>query len=94
MVTWNLLTVKHNAERLTYGDACRIASRVLARRRGQLVLVDLEKTSQTNTAALARLILLRRELLAKGKDLRIKGLCGQAKDIYEFTRLEPLLPRY
>ena len=93
MLARDHMTVRHSAERLSYEDACRIAARVGARRGVGVVRLALEGTSRTTTAALCRLVVLRRELLRRGGDLRIAGLQGQANGVYEVCRMSRLLPR-
>jgi len=77
---------------LSYGDACTIARRIFARSAWEIVYIHLDETTSTSTAALARLILLRRELLERGRDLRIIGLRGKARALYEISRLNNVLP--
>jgi len=86
-------TVRFTASRLTYQDVCALARRILDRPRCELFVLDLEQTTDTSTAALARLVGLRRDLLAGGRDLRILGLHGRANDLYELSRLGRILPR-
>lgn len=85
--------IRHEDGLLAYADACEIARRIVADRPEQVVFLDLEATTHTTTAALARLILLRRDLLRSGRDLRIVGLHGTAAGLYEINRLGNLLPR-
>jgi hypothetical protein len=42
---------------------------------------------------LAKLVILRGELLKAGRDLRIAGLEGRTKGLYEIYRLDQALPR-
>lgn len=93
MVAANSVTIRHEASQLTHADACEIAARASESRLSGMVYVSLNRTSCTTTAALARLILLRRRLLAGGRDLRIVGLVGRARSLYEVSRLTNLLPR-
>jgi len=93
MVVGSVMAVRHCAPRLSAQDAIRIAEQVRGFARARVVLIDLRRTTEATTAALARLILLRKRLLAKGRDLRIRGLCGRADALYRMTRMERLLPR-
>lgn len=77
---------------LSYGDACTMARRIFARSSWELVYIHLAETTHTSTAALARLVLLRRELLERGRDLRIIGLSGKARALYDISRLSNILP--
>jgi hypothetical protein len=91
MVSRNPKTIQYRRRCLGYADACRVARRASAQR-SDMVHLCLRGTTHTTTAALARLILLRRDLLASGRDLRIIGLTGRAKALYEVNRLGSLLP--
>ena len=87
------VTLRHDASWFSYWDACAVAARVATSGHPSLVLLDLRQTVDTTTAALARLVLLRRELLRVHSDLKIVGLFGRAKDLYEVSRLAGALPR-
>ena len=93
MVAEMAKTIWFRSSMLGYGDACRIARRVSRRRSWRLVVLHLPGTFETSTAALARLVVLRRELLRRGRDLRIVGLVGRARALYEISRLENVLPQ-
>ena len=93
MVVANHTTITCDCNRLSYEQACRIADRAGAAKGNEVVRIELDRVVQTTTAALARLILLRRNLLKSGRDLRIAGLRGQAADLYEFNGMASLLPR-
>ena len=93
MVAGSFVTVRHVAESLSYTDAGEIARVALADGEAATVLIDLERTTRTTTAALARLVLLRRHLRKVGRDLRIIGPCGKAKHLYDISRLGNLLPQ-
>jgi len=92
MVAVNARTIRFEASCLTYRDACLIARRAGRGATGRCVHLHLDATVQTSTAALARLVLLRRELLRRGRDLRIVGLRGRARALYDISRLDRLLP--
>lgn len=92
MVADNTAEVRFPARRLDYGDACMLA-RSIAAGSSRVVHIHLEQTSETSTAALARLIVLRQRMLASGRDLDIVGLSGRAEALYEISRLGRLLPR-
>ena len=93
MVAGSVWAVRFRDRHLSYGDACAIARRVFAAGSWRPVHLHLTETTATSTAALARLILLRRELLGRGGDLRLVGLKGRAEALYEINRLDKLLPR-
>lgn len=86
-------TFKYPFRRLSYHDACHLAVRLRRHHPGRLILLDLANTCHTTTAALARLVALRRDLLKVGRDLWIVGLSGQAHHLYELTLMRHLLPR-
>ena len=77
---------------LSYERACDIANQALAVGGNGTIHIVLHLAMETTTAALSRLIALRCNLRRSGRDLRIAGLCGQAKDLYEFNRMATLLP--
>ena len=91
MVAEKNMTIKHQGSRFSYYDAGRIAEHALVGGPVRTVLIDLKQTDETTTAALARLIVLRRHLLKSGRDLCILGLSGRAKILYELCRLTNLL---
>jgi ABC-type transporter Mla MlaB component len=90
MVAENRLTIRHETSRFSYLDACRAAERVHSAP-AATVLVDLAGISRTTTGALARLVVLRRQLLDSGRDLRVLGLQGQPRALCEFLKLTRLL---
>ena len=59
-------TLTDTAVRFTYADASRIASDVIRNDAAHLVLIDLSRSTDATTAAFARLLLLRRQLLGGG----------------------------
>lgn len=59
---------------------------------GRTVVLDLNATEDASTAAFARLVILRRDLLKKGRDLRLSGLRDRAASIYRISRLNSVLP--
>ena len=93
MVAAEHLKVSHRGPCLSYAEALQIAERLPRDRPARMVLIDLERTTEATTAGLARLILLRRELIKAGRDLRIVGLRSRANALYEICRMGKLLPR-
>jgi len=93
MVARSDVTIRHISTRLSYQDVGTIASCIAATSRPRTVRVLLEETNETSTAALARLVALRRHLRRSGGELRIVGLRGRAEALYEINRMSPLLPR-
>lgn len=94
MVAGNCITVRHKATRLTYRDACQISRQVLSRKGPPMVLIDLKQSPDTTTAALARLVVLRRDLLGAGRDLRLAHLNGKCRSLYEIAKLAHVLPTW
>ncbi|HMB96014.1 MAG TPA: STAS domain-containing protein [Tepidisphaeraceae bacterium] len=77
--------------RFTHPDAQRIYRAVL-RTRHRSVVIDLSRADDATTSAFARLVLLRRELLRRGRDLRLVGLRDRVQKVYEVNRLASVLP--
>ena len=92
MVAQASKTIRLAAGRLGYKEACELARLLAARAAGGKVLLDLGAATRTSTAALARLVLLRRQLLARGDDLGVVGLRGQPRALHEISRLGKALP--
>lgn len=93
MVVDGGLTITYRGWEFLYDDACKIAERARVTTDNKITFIELEGVTDTTTAALARLILLRINLLKSGRDLRIVGLCGRAQALYEIDKLEGVLPR-
>lgn len=85
--------IKYAGRRLTDRDVDTIDSRLSKLGHLQTVVIDLKATSETSTAALAKLVRLRGQLLHNGRDLFVYGLKGRAKSMYEIYRMGKLLPR-
>jgi len=77
---------------MSYHDAADIAKNVHCGGTSETVLLDLGQTTETTTAAFARLIVLRRKLRMAGCDLRLLHLHGSARQVYEVNRMGDLLP--
>jgi ABC-type transporter Mla MlaB component len=92
MVAANEIRITHGSPLLTYADARGIARRALGLSQTPVVCVNLEQTVDTSTGALARLVLLRSDLLKGGRDLRLVGLGGRARALYEIHHMETLVP--
>lgn len=80
------------AERFTHEEACRLAE-CAGQSSAQTVIIDLGRSQDASTAAFARIVLLRRELLQVGRDVRLAGLQNRAARLFEVHRLESILPR-
>lgn len=91
MVAGAETTIRHGGRCLAYSDVRRIETTITGGRE-QTVCIDLEQTEEATTAALARLVVVRRDLLKSGRDLRILGLHGHAMNLYQINRMGSLLP--
>jgi hypothetical protein len=80
-------------EEFGHDDACRLVRWALSRRELKTVVVDLYQARDATTSAFAHLVLLRRELLRTGRDLRLANLRERAAKVYEVNRLAGVLPR-
>lgn len=85
-------TIVPAAQKLTHQEACRLAN-IAAAAQARSIILDLTRTSDASTAAFARLVLLRRELLKSGRDLRLAGLHDRPARLFEVHRLGGVLPR-
>ena len=92
MVAGHVMRVKHPADCLSYRDASDFARQVDQKNPPERVLLDLEQTEDATTAALARLVVLRRQLRKRGGDLHLVHLHGKARHIWEVNRMDGLLP--
>ena len=80
-----------SCQRLSHVEASRLAESAM-NCGAHTIILDLSRCLEATTPALARLVLLRRELLAAGRDFRIGGLRGQPAKLLEVHRLEKVLP--
>jgi anti-anti-sigma regulatory factor len=85
-------TILPTADHLSHAEACRLASLALKKSATRTVVIDLSRCRQASTAAFARLVLLRRAMLDKGRDLRLAGLSGRPAQLFEVHRLASVLP--
>jgi len=85
-------TIVCNIPRLSHTDVIGIASDATATEAGATVVLDLSAVKETETAALAGLVLLRRALLAKGGDLFLRGIRARFAGLYRISRMTDLLP--
>ena len=86
-------TRTYEENNFSYDNACQTAQRVMVSNNDRIARINFEGVTATTTSALARLILLRRHLLESGRDLRIVGLDGRAKALYEVNKLQGVLPQ-
>lgn len=87
------ITITYRGKLFSYDDACEIAEKARTANGNKITCIKFEGVTDTTTSALARLILLRRNLLESGRDLQIVGLSGHARALYEIDELELVLPQ-
>jgi anti-anti-sigma regulatory factor len=88
------VAIVYQAAELSHADACRLADWALrCADRARTIVIDLNRAMDAETAAFARLVLLRRALLQRRCDLRITGLRDRAAKLFEVNRLGGVLPR-
>ena len=92
MVSSQVKTVKFAEGCLSYHQAVSLEEQ-LCRQDGQArIVLDLQDTPEATTAALAKLVVLRRRLRMSGGDLCLAHICGRTRDLYEINRMSGLLP--
>lgn len=77
---------------LSHAAAEALCGRILGQSPVQTVVLDLTNTEDASTAAFARLVLLRKQLLERGRDLRLRGLRQRAAKVWRINRLGRVLP--
>ena len=85
------LAIVHGSERFSNADACEVAA-LAERVAAKSVVLDLANADEATTSAFARLVLLRRNLLKVGRDIRLTNLRSKAAGLYEVNRLGGVLP--
>jgi anti-anti-sigma regulatory factor len=76
---------------LSHAAVCRLVDQAMDRGARQVV-IDLGRVEDATTSAFAELVLLRRSLLAIGRDLYLTGLRDRAAGLFEVNRLDAVLP--
>jgi anti-anti-sigma regulatory factor len=76
---------------LSHDAACRLVDQALSRA-AKRVVIDMTLVEDATTSAFAQLVLLRRALLAIGRDLCLTGLRDRAAGLFQVNRLETVLP--
>jgi anti-anti-sigma regulatory factor len=76
----------------SHAEASRLFSQALARGDAQQVVIDLRGAEDATTSAFAKLVLLRRLLLRRGRDLCLTNLHDRAAGLFEVNRLGDVLP--
>ena len=76
---------------LSHAAVCRLVDQAMTRGARQVV-IDLDRVDEATTSAFAQLVLLRRTLLALGRDLCLTNLRDRAAGLFEVNRLNAVLP--
>jgi anti-anti-sigma regulatory factor len=90
--TPSMLSLVADSPRLTHSGAEALCQKIREAGSPRVIVVDLRKVEDITTAALAKLVLLRRELLRDGRDLRLKGLHSRAASVWRISKLSSVLP--
>jgi hypothetical protein len=85
-------TITCPSQNLSYEVACRLFDDALEPMMATTVMIDLAPADDATTSAFARLVLLRKQLIRQGRDLRLTGLRGRLRGVYEVNRLQEVLP--
>jgi ABC-type transporter Mla MlaB component len=80
------------AKNLSHDAAEKLCDQILGSPQAKTVVLDLQRTEDADTAAFARLVVLRRNLLKDGRDLRLRGLKQRAKSLWTISKLASVLP--
>lgn len=91
MVAGSVIEVTRNKGLLSYADVRRLEPNIPGSGR-MMILLDFAQVDDASMAALARLVVVRRELLRSGCDMHILHLHGHARRVYEIARMGRLLP--
>jgi anti-anti-sigma regulatory factor len=81
-----------DAKNLSYAAAQRLCDEIQGRPPVRTVVLDLQRADDADTAAFARLVLLRRNLLKNGRDLRLRGLKPRVASMWKISKLAAVLP--
>ena len=90
---WPKRTIAVETPRLTHAEVSRISSDVATTAAPPTLVLDMSSVSEAETAALAALVLLRRDLLNKGGDLMLRGIRDRFACLYRLSRMTELLPQ-
>jgi anti-anti-sigma regulatory factor len=90
--TGGTLSIAATSDHLSHTGAEEICSEIRHAWPARTVIVDLRRVNDITTAAFAKLVLLRRELLRSGRDLRLKGLHSRVASVWRISKLGSILP--
>lgn len=79
--------------KLSDEQAARLAQQALEQTQQEQLLIDCSQVCDADVFGFARLVLLRRELIARGADLLLSNLHDRAASVYEVNKLAGVLPR-
>jgi anti-anti-sigma regulatory factor len=77
---------------LSHEAAELLCTQILGHAPVRTIVLDLTSAKDATTAAFARLVLLRKQLLKRGRDLRLRGLQERAARVWRINRLGRVLP--
>jgi len=86
------LTIQSTDRRLDSDAIARIEDTLKTAPTAILIEIDLSNAQFANTAGFAALVVMRRRLLASGRDLRISGLHDKTYALYRMIKLGDTLP--
>jgi anti-anti-sigma regulatory factor len=81
-----------NVRELSHEAAEDLCGEILGQPSVRTVVLDLTRAVDATTAAFARLVLLRKQLLERGRDLRLSGLQQRTAKVWRINRLGSVLP--
>ena len=79
-------------EKLSHQSVEDLTDFIRANRLDSTIVVDMRNIEDASTAAFAKLVLLRRELLSHGRDLRLRGMRNRVASMWRISRLASVLP--
>lgn len=80
------------SRRFSHAEAMRVYQDALQKPARGTIVVDLRNAAEATTPGLAQLVLLRKALLSKGKDLCLANMHDRVASLYGVNRLEGILP--
>ena len=81
-----------NGQVFSHSEAARLFSQALRLGDAKEIVIDLSRAEDATTSAFAQLILLRRWLLKRGRELFLINLHSRAAGLFEVNRLQGVLP--
>ena len=87
-----ITSIVAESKNLSHEAVEQLCTQILGAPAVRTVVLDLQRTEDADTAAFARLVVLRRDLLKDGRDLRLRGLKQRAKSLWTISKLASVLP--